>query len=155
MCLFCSLELGNRCRYTEFNSELFAMGPVQFSWPFGAAEIWFVKPGFGSILLIFLGKTTTKHRVHSVFFSLDPGNLPNLIFAVGPDLVTLSLTKKKKKSRHGGSRWPRGQGSVLPSHLRLHPNGRLKTNHGLSLSNCYRKRGKNTVKNSDFEGQRL
>ena len=28
------------------NSELFGIGPVQFSWPRGVAENWFTKPGF-------------------------------------------------------------------------------------------------------------
>ena len=49
-----------------FFSEPFAMGPVQFrfSWPRGAAENRFTKPGFWEhFVSFFLGKTA-KHRVH-------------------------------------------------------------------------------------------
>ena len=42
------------------SKDLYATGPVQFSWPCGAAESWFSKRLFGSILLISPRKTA-KH----------------------------------------------------------------------------------------------
>ena len=44
-------------------SELFEMGPVQFSRPRGVAEIGLLNRDLGNILSIFPGKTA-KHRVH-------------------------------------------------------------------------------------------
>ena len=64
-------------------SEPFAIGPVQFSWPRGAAGNWFTKPGFWEHFVSFLEKKA-KHRVHQIFFSHDPGNLLNLIFRDWP-----------------------------------------------------------------------
>ena len=62
------------------NSEPFAIGPVQFSWPRGVAENWFTKPKFWEDFVSFCLGETAKHRVHWIFFSPDPGNLLNLIF---------------------------------------------------------------------------
>ena len=45
-------------------SELFAMGPVQFSWPRGVAESSFTKQGFGDNFVDFSQEITAKHRVH-------------------------------------------------------------------------------------------
>ena len=51
------------------------MGPAQFGWPQRVAENWFTKPRCWEHFVCF-----SKHRVHWIFFSLDPGNLLNLSF---------------------------------------------------------------------------
>ena len=64
-------------------SELFAMGPVQFSWPTGVPKIRLLNRDFGHILSIFPRKNS-KTQSSLNFFSPDPGNLLNLIFRDWP-----------------------------------------------------------------------
>ena len=63
-------------------SKLFAMGPVQFSWPRGVAENVFTKPGFWEHFVDFPRKQQTQSSLN--FFSRHPGNLLNLIFRDWP-----------------------------------------------------------------------
>ena len=51
-------------KYQTKMSELFAMGPVQFSWPRGVAENSFTKPGFWEHFVDFSQEKTAKHRIH-------------------------------------------------------------------------------------------
>ena len=78
-----------------YQSELFAMGPVKFSWHAEWPKLGMLNQGLGSILLVFLGKTA-KQRVHWIFFSSDPWNSPNLIFWDWPQCF---WTTRMKKSR--------------------------------------------------------
>ena len=48
----------------NFNSELFALGPVQFSRPRGVAENCFIKPGFWEHFVDNSQEKTAKRRVH-------------------------------------------------------------------------------------------
>ena len=57
--------------YKTLLLELFAMGPVQFSWPRGVAENWFTKLGFWAALCwFFLGK---KKRQNTGFTKFSSG----------------------------------------------------------------------------------
>ena len=58
------VKLSKTTRMEIFNSELFAMGPVQFSWPRRVAENLFTKPGFWEHVVDFFPGKTAKHRVH-------------------------------------------------------------------------------------------
>ena len=66
----------------DLPSEPFAIGPVQFSRPRGAAENWFAKLGFWEHFVSF-----SSEKQQNTEFSPDPGNLLNLIFRDWPRSV--------------------------------------------------------------------
>ena len=61
--------------------ELFAMGPVQFSWPRGVAENWFTKLDFGEHFVSFSWEKNSKTQSSLNFLQSGPRKFTKLIFS--------------------------------------------------------------------------
>ena len=61
-------------------SELFAMGPVQFSWPRGVAENSFTKPGFREYFVDFFPRKNSKTQSSLTFYQSRPRQSTNSDF---------------------------------------------------------------------------
>ena len=90
----------SRCKNStgknSFDSEPFAIGPVQFSWTRGMAENWFTKPGFGNILSVFPRKNS-KTQSSLNFFQSGPRKFTKSGFSGLAPIRRVLINQRKTK----------------------------------------------------------